>query len=234
MSAVPRRSARTAVLETAPIRADFQTSLQALREAAQAWGVRPDHPEGQFVSTMIGTQAGFAELALSLAEALHEVVHCAQGAAEDELAKQRVVTERTQLILTKASGVIENVEKGARLAIEKIEIEKAEVLTQLVRDIIPDMTRGVREALVIKERRYNHERDWRRALSIGGLMLGLMMVGYVWGIWSDWGLTSRLESIGIAIEKCRLTSHWADDKGNRLCEMNDFSRIDLGSRQIVR
>jgi hypothetical protein len=225
MDTLPGRPAQPVALETAPLRADFQAQLQALRDAAEAWGVRPDHPEGHFVSTMIGTQAGFVNVALALAEALNNVVQGARAAAEDELAKQRVVTERTRQTLTKASGIIENLDRSARHAIEKIEVEKTEVLTQLVREILPDMTRGVREALVIRERRYNHEREWVRALCIGGLMVGLVLGGYLWGTWSDWGVSSRIESIGIAVERCQVTSRWADDKGNRLCEMKDFSGL---------
>jgi hypothetical protein len=143
MNALSGRPAELAALETASLRADFQARLQALREAAQAWGIQPNHPEGIFVSTMIGTQSGFAELALSLAEALNNIVQNVRASAEDELAKQRVVTERTRQTLAKANGVIENLDRGARRAIEQIEVDKTKVLTQLVKDILPDMTRGV-------------------------------------------------------------------------------------------
>jgi hypothetical protein len=212
-------------LETASMRADFQTRLQALRDAAQAWGVQPNHPEGLFVSTMIGTQSGFAELALSLAESLHAIVQDARAGAEDELAKQKAVTERTRQTLVKASGVIENLDRGAQQAIEKIEVDKTRVLKQLVQDILPEMTRGLRDVLVIKQRRYNHNLEFLRALCLGVLMVGMMLTGYFWGTWSDWGMAGRVETIGAAIERCQLTSHWEDDKGNRLCEMKDFSGI---------
>jgi hypothetical protein len=210
-------------LDLSELRARFAERLAAVETAARDWGVRPEYPEGVFISTMIGTQAGFAEVALSVGDALFAIVERAKAAAEDELARQRVVTERTRQTLTKASGLIENLDKGARHAIENIEVEKTEVLTQLVRDMLPDMTRGVREALVIRERRYNHEREWMRALCIGALMVGLVLTGYAWGTWSDWGLTSRVESIGTAVERCQLTSRWTDEKGNRLCEMSEFS-----------
>jgi len=153
------------------------------------------------------------------------VVQEARATAEDELARQRVVTERTRQALTKASAVIDNLEKGARSAVEKIEVEKTEVLTQMVKGILPEMTRGVREALVIRERRYNHERECWRAIGIGAAMISLVFAGYVWGTWGDWGLSSRVEHLGAAIERCELASHWADDKGNRLCEIGDFSRL---------
>jgi hypothetical protein len=218
-----RRDAPQPPLDVAELRTRFADRLAAVETAARDWGVRPEYPEGVFISTMIGTQAGFAELALSVGDALLTIVDRAKAAAEDELARQRVVTERTRQTLTKASGVIENLDRGARLAIEKIELEKTEVLTQLVKDILPEMTRGVREALVIRERRYNHNLEWKRAVGIGALMVGLVLAGYLWHTWSYWGLTSRVESMGAAVERCQLTSHWADDKGNRLCEIKDFS-----------
>ncbi|WP_158803415.1 hypothetical protein [Acidisoma sp. L85] len=174
---------------------------------------------------MIGTQAGFAEVALGVADALLAIVERAKAAGEDELAKQRVVTERTRQTLAKASGVIENLDRGARRVIAQIEVDKTAALAQLVKDILPDMTRGVREALVIKQRRYNHNLEFVRALCLGALMVGLVLTGYVWGTWSDWGMAGRVEKIGAAIERCQLTPHWEDDKGNRLCEMKDFSGI---------
>ncbi|WP_159013275.1 hypothetical protein [Acidisoma sp. S159] len=207
------------------MRSRFADRLAAVETAARDWGVRPEYPEGVFISTMISTQAGFAEVALGVGDALLAIVERAKAAGEDELARQRVMTERTRQTLVKASGVIENLDKGARQAIDKIEVDKTVVLTQLVKDILPDMTRGVREALVIKQRRYNHNLEFVRALCLGVLMVGLVVTGYVWGTWSDWGMAGRVENIGAAIERCQLTSHWEDDKGNRLCEIRDFSGI---------
>jgi hypothetical protein len=224
MDKLPERPAKPAALETAPMRADFQDRLQALREAAKTWGVQPDHPEGVFVSTMIGTQTGFAELALSLGEALYAIVREARATAEDELARQRVVTQQTRMMLDKASCAILGMEEGARLAIERIEIEKNQAVSGFLDSIVPDMVRGVRQALVIRERRYNHEAEWARAVGLGMLMLGLVLFGYGWGTWSDWGMASRVENIGAAIDRCQITSKWPDDKGKQLCELNDFLR----------
>jgi hypothetical protein len=212
-------------LDLAEMRSRFADRLAAVETAARDWGVRPEYPEGVFISTMISTQAGFAEVALGVGDALLAIVERAKAAGEDELARQRVMTERTRQTLVKASGVIENLDKGARQAIDKIEVDKTVVLTQLVKDILPDMMRGVREALVIKQRRYNHNLEFVRALCLGALMVGLVVTGYVWGTWSDWGMAGRVENIGAAIERCQLTSHWEDDKGNRLCEIRDFSGI---------
>jgi hypothetical protein len=171
---------------------------------------------------MIGAQAGFAELALSLGEALDGIVREARATAEEELARQRVVTQQTRMALDRVSGAIVGLEEGSRLAIERIEIEKNQAVSGFLDSIVPDMVRGVRQALVIRERRYNHQAEWARAVGLGMLMLGLVLFGYGWGTWSDWGMARRVENIGAAIERCQITSKWADDKGRRLCVMNDF------------
>jgi hypothetical protein len=213
MDTLPERPAKPVALETARFRADFQGRLQALRDAARDWGVQPDHPEGVFVSAMIATQAGFGELALALAEELHEVVREARATAEDELARQRVITHRTKLALDEARGAIEN-----------LELEKEKVTARLVDRIVPDMIRGTREALVIHARRRSLDAELGRLVGVGVIMVALVLVGYGWGTWSDWGLTRRVETIGMGIERCQVTSKWTDDQGHRLCELSDFVR----------
>jgi hypothetical protein len=212
MDTLPERPAKPVALETARFRADFQGRLQALRDAARDWGVQPDHPEGVFVSAMIATQAGFGELALALAEELHGVVYDARATAEEELARQRVITHRTKLALDDARGAVQN-----------LELEKERVTAQLVDRIVPDMIRGTREALVIHARRRSLDAEIGRLIGVGALMLGLVLFGYVWATWSDWGSARRIEAIGMAIERCQVTSTWTDDQGHRLCEMSDFA-----------
>jgi hypothetical protein len=222
MDTLPGRPVIPGALETAPMRADFQARLDALRNAATEWGLQPEHPEGIFVSTMIGTQAGFADLALSLGEALHVIVRDARAAAADELGRQRILTQQTRVALENANGAIINMEAGARVVINKLDQEKEKVTARLIEEIVPEMIRGVKEALVIKERRRDKNMELTRALGASGLALALVISGYVWGTWSDWGLSSRIESVGAAIQRCQITSKWADDKGHRLCEMSDF------------
>lgn len=222
MNMNPGLPVKAVTLDTASIRADFQQRLQALRNAVEQWGVRPDHPEGTFVSTMIGTQAGFAELALSLGKALEACVVEAKAIADEELARQRVVLQQTKAALQALSGAQADMEAKGKLALERLELEKTKVTTQLVERIVPDMVRGVKEAIVIKEKRYNHSVEFNRAVGIGGAMLGLVVLGYAWGIWGDWGMSSRVEKIGMAIEKCEITSRWRDDNGRRLCVIDDF------------
>ncbi len=219
---VARRTGAELHEAVANMRIEFTARTQAVEAAARDWGIRPDYPEGVFVSAMIRTQAGFSDLALSLADVLQTVVSEARATAEEELARQRVLTQQTRAALENASGAILNMEEGARVVIARLEGEKTKVTTQLIDRIVPDMIRGVKDALVIKERRRDQNMEWTRALGAAGLTLALVISGYVWGTWSDWGMSSRIESVGAAIERCQVTSKWADDKGHRLCQMSDF------------
>src|SRR5260370_26540417 len=142
---------------------------------------------------MIGTQAGFGELALSLAEALRDVVAEARATAVEELARQRVVTYETRIALEEARGAIQNMERGARGAIQNLEVEKEKVSAQLIDRIVPDMIRGTRDALGIREHRHNRNVEWARALGAGALMLGLVLFGYGRGTRSGWGNSRPVE-----------------------------------------
>ncbi len=181
---LPQREGRSPALETAVLRADFQGRLDALRAAAREWGVRPDHPEGMFLSAMIGTQVGFVDIALSLAESLDAVVRAAHATAEEELARQRVVTQQTRMTLDRASTVVRAFEDDSRAVIAKVEADKAAAIEGFLRDAMPQIVRAVREGVAIRERRHNAVVAWRSTLVAGAVMVGLVLAGYLWGAWS--------------------------------------------------
>jgi hypothetical protein len=207
----PSLPTHTPSLDTAPLRAAFQAKLEALKDAAKSWGVQPEHAEGVFISTMIGTQEGFAELAVGLVDGLQLVLDEARRLAQMELERQRTALKETQIALN-----------TAKFAASQMELEKERVTTKLIAQVVPDMIKATKTALVIREQRFNRNIEWSRAMGTGTFMLGLVLFGYVWGTWSDWGLSRRIESVGAAVQHCRDTSKWEDDKGQRLCELRFF------------
>jgi hypothetical protein len=193
-----------------------------LRTAARRECIEPDGPLGAWVDAQYHALMANADVAEHQRWLVTELLARLKLVAEEELARQRVVTHETRIALEEARGAIESMQNQARGAIERLECEKEKVTTQLIDRIVPDMIRGTRDALVIREHRHNRNVEWARAFGAGALMLGLVLFGYGWGTWSDWGMTSRIENIGRAIERCDLTSKWTDDSGHRLCEMSDF------------
>jgi hypothetical protein len=193
-----------------------------LRTAARRECIEPDGPLGAWVDAQYHALMANADVAEHQRWLVTELLARLKLVAEEELARQRVVTHETRIALEEARGAIESMQNQARGAIERLEFEKEKVTTQLIDRIVPDMIRGTRDALVIREHRHNRNVEWARAFGAGALMLGLVLFGYGWGTWSDWGMTSRIENIGRAIERCDLTSKWTDDSGHRLCELSDF------------
>jgi hypothetical protein len=210
--AMPPAPVRASSLNTPPLRAAFGAKLEALKASARDWGVMPDHPEGAFISSMIGTQEGFAELALGLADQLHGIVDESRRLAQTELERQRTA-------LRQAEAAVEH----AKLASQRMEDEKQAVTRKLIAEVVPEMIKATKDAMIIRERRFNRNIEWGRALGTGALMVGLVLFGYVWGTWSDWGMSRRVETLGSAIRYCQDTSPWKDDKGNRLCDLRYFS-----------
>lgn len=184
-----------------------------LRTAAQRECIEPDGPLGAWVDAQYHALMANADVAEHQQWLVTELLARLKEVAEEELARQRVVTHETRIALTEARGAVQN-----------LELEKDKVTAQLINRIVPEMIQGTKAALVIRERRYNRNFECGRAFAAGALMLGLVLFGYGWGTWSDWGMSSRLESVGSAVERCQLTSKWTDDKGHRLCELSDFVR----------
>ena len=193
------------------LRAGFEERLRALREAAKTWGVRSHSPEGAFISTMVGTQEGFVEVALGLASGLEAVIADARTMAIESAEQQRKATAATQ----DALGL-------ARQAAHVLETEKVRVTSEMVAKVAPQLVEGVRYALVIKEQRFNRNMEWTRAALIGAAIFALVIGGYTWRTVQDWPLLSRVSYENTALQRCLDTSTARTAEGHRLCDMNDF------------
>ena len=113
---------------SALLRPGFEERLRALREAAKTWGVRSHSPEGAFISTMVGTQEGFVEVALGLASGLEAVIADARTMAIESAEQQRKATAATQ----DALGL-------ARQAAHVLETEKLRVTSEMVAKVAPQL-----------------------------------------------------------------------------------------------
>ncbi len=184
------------------LRAGFEERLRALREAAKTWGVRSHSPEGAFISTMVGTQEGFVEVALGLASSLESVIADARAMAIESAEQQRKATAATQ----DALGL-------ARQAAHVLEAEKVRVTTEMVAKVAPQLVEGVRHALVIKEQRFNRNLEWRRAALMGAAIFALVIGGYTWRTVQDWPLLSRVSYENTALQRCLDTSNGQDAEG---------------------
>jgi hypothetical protein len=185
----------------------------ALNDAARRECIEPGGPLGAWVDAQHQALLAMADVAEHQEHLITGVVGGIRAAADQELARQRIITEQAQLAL-----------ESARDAASKLEFEKGRVASQMIERVVPDMIEGVRNALVIRERRHNRRSEWLRALTAAALMLLLTAAGYVSGTRHDRDLSSRLEAMGSAIQRCRDTSRWTDEAGHRLCQLDIFLR----------
>lgn len=211
MAAVEQPEAVLSSEMASQLRAGFDERIQALREAAEDWGVKPHHPEGAFVSAMIGTQVGFVEVALGLAAGFEKVIADARTMAKESAKQQQLATAAAQQSL-----------KLARSAADVLETEKVKVTTEMIKRVVPELVKGVREAVVIRERRYNRYVEWRRAILSGAALFGLVISGYIWRTVQDWSLLSQTSYENTAIQRCQDTSLYKDANGQLLCQLGDF------------
>lgn len=189
----------------------LREATQQLRAAARLEGIEPDGPLGAWTRAQEAILDGLADHAERLERLSTDVLGDFKEAAEAELARQRVVTYRAELAL-----------RSAQDARESVDVEKARVAGDMIKDVSPKIVEGIREAVVIRERRYNRGVELRRAALVGFTMIGLVVGGYMWRLAQDWTAIEQLSQTQAGLQHCQDTSLYQDKDGHRLCLMTDF------------
>ena len=98
----------------------------------------------------------------------------------------------------------------ANAALRRAKVEAETVTLKTIQDLGPQILKGIREAVVIRERRYNRKVEWRRASLVAVAVLGLFLGGYSWRAWQDGGNGSD------ALVRC-LQHPFQTPNGDRYC-----------------
>ena len=163
------------------LRAALQERIETLKKAALDWGIQPDYPEAAFISSMIATQSSFGDIAVGMWGGLLATQEKAQRIAETEVARLKLANDQAVLQLHQLDGL---------RAAQEVKVEEA--LTGMVKRMIPGVVKGVGDAVVIRERRYNRRVEWGRAALVSALVAGLWLGGYGWRAWQDRVSTSAI------------------------------------------
>ena len=140
--------------------------------AAREWGVRPDHLEGRFVSALLGCLTWLGRIMQATVSDLKASSKETRAAVETELETLRTASKTALRVLQQAETALASSDVQRQMAVGKF-----------VETIAPQMVKVVGEAVVIRERRYNHRVHWGRAAGIAAVVGGLLLGGYVWGSW---------------------------------------------------
>jgi hypothetical protein len=102
--------------------------------------------------------------------------------------------------------------RQARTALISLEVEQENLTVKMIKETLPLFAERLKDALVIRERRWNDDVKRRRFATAGLVALGLVSGGYGAHVWQSWDATSgfawclwnQLQASGHAY--CDLTS----------------------------
>ena len=161
---------------------EFEQLVANVEAAAEEWGVEADSVEGRFVSALLGTTRWLGRLCVAAQARAEAVVRENREAAERELAQAREIRRAAEVSL-----------KQARTALISLEVEKENLTVKMIKETLPLFAERLKDALVIRERRWNDDVKRRRFATAGLVVLGLVSGGYGIRVWQSWDATTTLE-----------------------------------------
>ena len=149
---------------------ELRAAAEDMEEAAWREGIDPAGPLGVFVRAMRKALLVVADLAAGQAVGVGTTVRDARALTQGELEKLRTANQMSA-----------NVLEQARVALAGSEVQRERVIGRFVETVAPQVVEAIREAVVIRERRYNQRVHWGRAAGIAALAAGVLLGGYIWG-----------------------------------------------------
>jgi hypothetical protein len=175
-------SADDSAVDAAAWANEFEQLVANVEAAAEEWGVDPDSVEGRFVSALLGTTRWLGRLCVAAQARAEAVVRENREAAERELAQAREIRRAAEVSL-----------KQARTALISLEVEKENLTVKMIKETLPLFAERLKDALVIRERRWNDDVKRRRFATAGLVALGLVSGGYGIHVWQSWEATTTQE-----------------------------------------
>ena len=188
------------VLSSDPVRSweDFAAVRERVETAAREWGLRPNHPEGQFVSALMGA-----------IEWTGRVIETARADFKDtaalELARAKQITKAAEAALGQA--------RTAQIALQ---CEQENLVYRMMKEVMPLFVTKLCETLAQREKTWNGGLRPRRYVVTGLLTLGLFLGGYAVCAWQVRGATSFLG---------QCMAHQVSANGRTYCEMTGFAQV---------
>jgi hypothetical protein len=179
---IPTDAAVGAAMDAAAWAKEFERLVADVEAAAAEWGVERDSVEGRFVSALLGTTRWLGQLCVAAQARAEAVVRENREAAARQLASAREITRAAEVAL-----------KQARTAQILLAVEKENLTVKMIKETLPLFAERLKDALIIRERRWNDDVKRRRFATAGLVVLGLVSVGYGLHVWQTWDATSASE-----------------------------------------
>jgi hypothetical protein len=184
---------------------EFAEILRTVDEAAREWGLRPDEPEGRFVSALMGAIGWFARLHETAVKRLEAV------------AAERATVAKMQL--DAAAELRRHAEAAlhqARTAMIQEEVIRENLVARMIDQTLPMFAERLQKCLVIKEWVYNTRVRQRRFYLHAAIGAAVIIGSYVVGRIDQSG-PSQNETLGAYCHRNVFQS-----AGHAFCVMDDF------------
>ena len=153
---------------------ELRASAEDMEQAAWRTGLTPDEPLGIWVISLRRTLTNLANLSEGEAQGVSAVVDGTRKLVDAEVAQLREANKQAVQAMNEATAA----RSRAALDAEKLALKT-------INDLAPKILEKIRDAVVIRERRYNRKVEWRRVSLVAAAVLGLFLGGYSWRAWQD-------------------------------------------------
>ena len=184
--------------------AELSDRIKDTVDAARDWGVLPDHLEGRFVTAFLNALSWLGRLVTAAVADLKAVVHAGQKLAETELATLKAANE-----------LATNTIRQARAAQTNLEVQRETIATRMVENLGPQLARGLKDWLVLREREHNWRMARRRAAITSAVVVALIAGGYGLRAWQDTDATA-------ALSRCVDTKIVSPTNGEAFCSLKSL------------
>ena len=170
--------------------AALRESVARLIEGARHDGIEPDGPLGRWLAAQAGALESLAFVLQSQADRADALLSGIDAAAKAELAKAAAALEQGRKAIAQGEVVLAQ----ARAAQYHLHLSEQTLVSRLVNDTLPLFAQHMKEALVIRERRWNQDKGRQRMALAGAVTLAVFLSGFVIRTAVDWdrlGLAER-------------------------------------------
>jgi hypothetical protein len=196
--------------------AAMNPAVEQLRAAAdrlvadgRSEGIEPDGPLGCWLEGQAQALAGLAGLLDGQTLRFEELIGGIRTATDRELQKAAAATELANQAI-KAGELTLRQARSAQIALE---VERESLVLRMIKETLPLFADRLKQALVIREQRWNNDLRRRRYAVAGAVALAVFLGGYALRAWSE---SDRLA----AFDRC--LSHAQLVQGHYWCEVTAF------------
>ena len=187
----------------------LRTAAEGLIAVGRAEGIEPQGPLGQWLDAQAEALRALAEILGAQELRFEELMRNVNAAASAELEKLVVAAALGNDVVRAGEVAL----RQARTAQISLQVEKENLTAMMVKETLPLFVERLKEALIIRERRWNDDVKRRRLATAGLMTLGLVFGGYAAHVWQAWTATG-------AYDWC--WAHPLPASGRVYCDMTGF------------